>query len=84
MFTTDAGAVAPGVLPVPEGSAILAVDAIVPAPAKDGDATQIAKAMTDGMRGDLLAQYEAGLRERYTVERSDNEVLGLLMEQEAQ
>ena len=83
MFATEAGSVAPGVLAVPEGSAILAVDAVIPAQVKETDGADIAKAMTDGMRSDVLAQYEAGLRERYTVEINNN-VLGQLMEQEAQ
>ena len=68
---------------VPGGSAIVAVDEVLPAAVDD----QMLEATADGddqsLRSELLGAYESALRQRYTVS-VNQAMLAQLMEQKAQ
>jgi peptidyl-prolyl cis-trans isomerase D len=83
MFETPAGAVASRVVPVLDGSAVLAVDEVTTPPAEQALVDKKRDALTDDMRGDILAAYEAALRQRYPVSVDDRQ-LAQLMQSQAQ
>lgn len=83
MFATKAGEVAADVVDLPTGSAVVAVDEIIPAAANEQMVSATEKALLDSMRGELLSSYEAALRQTYKV-TVNQATLAQLMEQNAQ
>lgn len=83
MFATKAGEVAADVVDLPTGSAVVAVDEIIPAVANEQMVSATAQALLDSMRGELLSSYETALRENYKV-TVNQATLAQLMEQNAQ
>jgi hypothetical protein len=71
------------VVEVPDGSAILAVEEVIPAAIDDQMLKTTRDALTSSMRGELLGAYESALRQRYEVSVNQT-TLTKLMEQLAQ
>jgi peptidyl-prolyl cis-trans isomerase D len=67
LFATEAGALAEGVVDVPDGTAIIATEEVLPATVEQPlvDATEAA--ILSGVRNELIAAYEAALRQRFPV-----------------
>ena len=83
VFATPAGEVAKDVVEVPDGSAILAVEEVIPAAIDDQMLKTTRDDLTNSMRGELLGAYESALRQRYEVSVNQT-TLTQLMEQLAQ
>ena len=83
MFATAGGAVAEGVIDVPSGAAIVAVDEIIPAKVEPAMLSATQQALGNSLRSELLGAYEAALRQRYSVS-IDQSVVAQLLEQQAQ
>lgn len=67
MFATEAGTLAEGVVDVPDGAAIVATEEVLPATVEQPlvDATEAA--ILSSVRNELIAAYEAALRQRFSV-----------------
>ena len=83
MFTTKSGEVAPEVVDVPGGSAIVAVEAVLPAIADEQVLNATETAVLSSIQSELLGAYEAALRQTYTVS-VNQAALAQLMERNAQ
>ena len=83
MFATKAGEVAADVVDLPNGSAIIAVDEVLPAETNEQMVSATDDALLNSLRGELLASYEAALRQTYSV-TVNQATLAQLMEQNAQ
>ena len=83
LFSTAAGEVATGVVEVPSGSAIVAVDEALPATVDAQVLSATQSAIDQSLRNELLGAYESALRQRYTVSINQS-VLAQLMEQKSQ
>lgn len=83
LFSTRAGEVAPGVIAVPGGAAIVGVEEVIPAAVDEQVLTATEGALGDSARAEILAAYEAALRQRYPVS-VDQSVVAQMMEQQAQ
>ena len=83
LFSTAAGEVATGVVEVPGGSAIVAVDEVLPATVDAQVLSATQSAIDQSLRNELLGAYESALRQRYTVSINQS-VLAQLMEQKSQ
>jgi peptidyl-prolyl cis-trans isomerase D len=83
MFATRSGEVAADVVDVPGGSAIVAVEDILPATTDDQVLNATETALLSSMQSELLGAYEAALRRNYTVS-VNQAALAQLMEQKAQ
>lgn len=83
MFETPAGAVAVRAVPALDGSAVLLVDEVTRPEREPGALDESLEVLAEGLRSDVLAQYEAALRRRYPVE-VDQRALAGLMEAQAQ
>lgn len=83
LFATPSGELAAGVVEVPGGSAIIAVDEIIPAAVDPQVLSATQSAITDSLRAELLGAYESALRQRYSVTINQS-VLAQLMEQKSQ
>ena len=68
---------------MPGGSAIVAVDEVIPATVDEQMLSATEGALGQSLRAELLGAYEAALRQRYTVSVNQS-VLAQLMEQQAQ
>jgi peptidyl-prolyl cis-trans isomerase D len=83
LFSTASGEVAAGVVEVAGGSAIVAVDEVLPATVEPQVLSATQTAIADSLRSELLGAYEAALRQRYSVSINQS-VLAQLMEQKSQ
>ncbi len=83
MFATDAGEVAASVVTVPEGSAIVAVEEVIPATVDQQALTATEESLADSMRAEILGAYEAALRQRYDI-TVNQATVAQLMEQQTQ
>ncbi len=83
MFAVPAGELAPGVVDVPGGIAIVGVDEVVPAKVDEQMLGATERAVAGSLRAELLGAYEAALRERYSVSVNQS-VVAQLLEQQAQ
>lgn len=83
MFATKAGEVAADVVDLPTGSAVVAVDEIIPAVTNEQMIGATEQALLDSVRSELLSSYEAALRQTYKV-TVNQATLAQLMEQNAQ
>ena len=83
MFATKPGEVAADVVDLPNGSAIVAVDEVLPAETNEQMVSATDDALLNSLRGELLASYEAALRQTYSV-TVNQATLAQLMEQNAQ
>jgi peptidyl-prolyl cis-trans isomerase D len=83
LFATQTGQVAAQPVDVPAGSAIVAVEELIPAKVEEPlvDGTQAA--ILNSMRAELIQAYEAALRRRYDVSVNQS-ALAQLMEAQAQ
>jgi hypothetical protein len=83
LFSTPPGQVAAQPVDVPAGSAIVAVEEVIPAKVEQPlvDGTQAA--ILNSMRAELIQAYEAALRRRYDVSVNQS-ALAQLMEAQAQ
>ena len=82
LFQTAAGQVAAKVVDVPDGTAVVATEEVLPAKVEPTlvDATEAA--VLASLRNELIAGYEAALRQRYPVS-IDQDALARLMEAQA-
>ncbi len=83
LFAARAGEVAPGVVNVPGGVAIVAVEEVIPAQVADEMLSATRRAVANSLQAELLGAYEAALRERYSVSINQS-VVAQLLEQQAQ
>lgn len=83
MFATKSGAVAADVVDVPGGSAIVAVEEVLPAAADEQVLAATETAVLSSIQSELLGAYEAALRHTYEVS-VNQAALAQLMEQKAQ
>ena len=83
MFETPAGSTVSRAVPALDGSAVLVVDEVIASEPETAARDQARTALADDMRSDVLAQYEAALRQRYPVQ-IDQGQLASLMEAQAQ
>jgi peptidyl-prolyl cis-trans isomerase D len=83
MFETPAGATVARAVPALDGSAVLVVDEVIAPQPEAAARDQARTALANDMRSDVLAQYEAALRQRYPVQ-VDQGQLASLMEAQAQ
>ena len=83
MFATKSGEVATDVVDVPGGSAVVAVEEILPAAVDDQILEATGTAVLSSIQSELLGAYEAALRQNYTVS-VNQAVLSQLMEQKSQ
>jgi peptidyl-prolyl cis-trans isomerase D len=83
MFAASAGEIAPGVVSVPGGSAIVAVEEVIPAKIEPEMLSATERALAGSLQAELLGAYEAALRERYSVAINQS-VVAQLLEQQAQ
>jgi hypothetical protein len=83
MFDTKVGEVASEVVDVPGGSALVAVEEILPASADAQMLAATEAAVLDSIQSELLGAYEAALRRTYNVS-VNQAALAQLMEQQAQ
>ena len=65
MFATKSGEVATDVVDVPGGSAIVAVEEMLPAAADDQVLAATGTAVLSSIQSELLGAYEAALRQTY-------------------
>jgi peptidyl-prolyl cis-trans isomerase D len=80
LFQTAAGELAPEPVPTEEGMAILRTDSVIVPDASA--AAAIADEVRAGIENDILAQYEAALRNRYPVEINDAAIASLFPAEE--
>jgi hypothetical protein len=71
------------VIAVPGGAAIVGVAEVIPAAVDEQMLTATEGALGDSARAEILAAYEAALRQRYAVS-IDQSVVAQMMEQQAQ
>ena len=83
MFETPAGATVARAVPALDGSAVLVVDEVIAPQPETAARDEARTALANDMRSDVLAQYEAALRQRYPVQ-VDQGQLASLMEAQAQ
>jgi len=83
MFATKSGEAAADAVDVPGGSAIVAVEEVVPAAADEQVLAATETAVFNSVQAELLGAYEAALRRAYTVS-VNQAALAQLMEQQAQ
>lgn len=83
LFTAKSGEVAADVVDLPNGSAVVATLEIIPAATNEQLEAATADALLNSLRGELLASYEAALRQNFTV-TVNQATLAQLMEQNAQ
>ena len=83
LFAVAAGEVAPGVVSVPGGVAIVGVEEVIPATVEDEMLSATERAVANSLQAELLGAYEAALRERYSVSVNQS-VVAQLLEQQTQ
>jgi peptidyl-prolyl cis-trans isomerase D len=83
LFATRAGEVAPDVVEIPGGAAIVAAEEVIPATVDPQVLSTTERTLGDSLRAELLGSYEAALHHKYTVS-VDQSTLAQLMEQMAQ
>lgn len=83
LFAAEPGRVADHVVDVPGGTVVVATEEIVPATANEPLLDGVEAGILNTMRTELLRDYEAALRQRYTVS-IDQSAVARLMEAQAQ
>lgn len=82
LFQAPAGQFVPDVVALRDGSAVVLTEKVTPAPAKAGDKALLDE-QTAGLGNDVIQDYEAALRQRYSIQTYPQAIAALMQSQEA-